>query len=495
MASRDLSDTPGLRRDTLYRALFRHALVRVVFIYFTPLLLLSMFFHVQYRSLVRDIEQRHLESMAEHQAGLLDLYLGDRFLNLTSLTGDTGFLLDPRPERLQRNLDELRLASEAFVDLAVLDEQGRVLGYAGPLPDLVDMNYAQQAWFGRLLAGRSAHVITDVYLGFRGEPHYTMALKQEPQGRVRILRATLSPEITQAHMQVLYPSAAEEQQVGLMANLTTNIWLFAALFCLIGGVVIWLQSRWVAKQQLDAVRVEESLSRQLIHASKLASVGELAAGVAHEINNPLAVILEKVGLVQDLLDPRFKSQLTDEILKDHLVKIERAIFRCTDITRQLLGFVRQTEVELKETDVALLIDNLIDNLMGPELDVADIDVIRDYDPGLPPVVTDPGQLRQVILNLLKNAADAIDRDGTITITTSRREDRFSLTIADTGCGMTPDQMEKVFMPFYTTKSRDKGTGLGLSVSYGIVKGLGGEISVRSEAGRGSEFTLDLPLRR
>jgi two-component system NtrC family sensor kinase len=475
-------------RTNLYRVLLRHAVVRLIFLYFVPLLLLTVFFHLQYRLVLKDIGRRHQQSLAEHQAGLLDMFLGDRLLNLTGLTGHSSLLLEARTADLEESLAELRRSSETFVDLAVLDDQGRVLGYAGPLPELKERNYRQEPWFVRLLAGESSHVITDVYPGFREQPHFTMAVKMEPAGRVRILRAVLSPEVPRAQLEALDP----EPVPGRLADMATNIWLFSGAFCLIGGVVIWQQARWVARQQYQALQTERDLSRQLLQAAKLASVGELASGVAHEINNPLAVIAEKVGLVQDLMDPRFERELTTEDLKRHLASVEAAVYRCTNITRQLLGFVRQRGVELMACDVHDLLDKLLDRLLGPELEVADITVVRAYDQDLGTVKTDPGQLQQVVLNLLKNAADAITGPGTITITTRKRGDRFVVKVTDTGCGMTAEQLEKVFMPFFTTKEPGKGTGLGLSVSYGIIEGLGGRLSVNSEPGRGSEFTIDLP---
>ena len=482
------------RRGDIYRGLLRHALVRLTFLYFIPLLLLTLFFHLQYRLVVRDAEQRHRELLAYHQAAMLEMYLGDRLLNLTDLTDDPRALLEPRRDELESHLADLRSVSEAFIDLSVLDDSGRVLGYAGPLPHLEEKNYGGEAWFTRLLAGASSHVITDVYLGFREEPHFTMALKLEPRGEVRILRAVLSPVVARAQVDAQVVEI-EEPGGGLLANISTNIWLFSALFCLIGGLVIWLQARWVAQQQYEAQLKERQLSRQLGQAAKLALVGELSAGIAHEINNPLAIVSEKAGLVKDLLDPRFGKSPTPEKLREHLDTIEEAVYRCTDITRQLLGFVRQREVELQERDVHDLIEDLVQGLLSSELEVADITVVKNYDPELPAVITDHRQLRQVVLNLLKNAADSITGAGTITITTKKRGDRFTLTVRDTGHGMNHEALELVFMPFFTTKAPGKGTGLGLSVSYGIIEGLGGHMTVHSAPDEGSEFTVELPLKR
>ena len=487
---------PEWSRDAVYRALLRHALLRLVFLYFIPLLLLTVFFHVQYRLVARDAERRHLRALAEHQAAMLDLFLGDRLLNLTGLTDDPQALLEPDAAELAGSLAQLQAAHEAFVDLAVLDAEGRVLAYAGPLPELRERSYRDESWFRRLLAGDTSHVITEVYLGFRGLPHYTMALKLEPRGTPRILRAVISPEITAAHLAALDEGAgAAPPATGLLASIATNIWLVSAAFCLIGGLVIWLQARWVAAQQFAALQKEQELTRQLVHAAKLATVGELSAGIAHEVNNPLAVVAEKAGLIRDLLDPRFGRELKPEVLQAHLEAIEAAVYRATGITRSLLGFVRRSEYKLAACDVHALADELIDGMLKSELSNAGTTLRRDYDPRLGPVISDPDQLRQVLLNLLKNAADAVAGQGEIVVRTRRRGDRFVLEVADTGVGMTAEQLERVFIPFFTTKAPGKGTGLGLSVSYGIVDSLGGRMTVRSSPGAGTTFTIDLPVGR
>ncbi|MBE0565607.1 MAG: hypothetical protein IH621_06620 [Krumholzibacteria bacterium] len=488
---------PEWGRDAAYRALLRHALLRLVFLYFIPLLLLTVFFHVQYRLVVRDAERRHLQALAEHQAAMLDIFLGDRLLNLTGLTDDPGALLQPDRADLEHNLAQLRRASEAFIDLAVFDGEGRVLAYAGPLPELQERRYDQEAWFVRLREGESSHVITDIYPGFRSQPHYTMAVKLEPAGTVRVLRAVISPEITAAHLAAIEAAGAPPHPArqGVLAGIATSLWLTTVAFCLLGGLVIGLQARWVARQQFAALQKEQELTRQLIHAARLATVGELSAGLAHEVNNPLAVVAEKAGLIRDLLDPRFGREATPAQINGHLEAIEAAAYRATGITRRLLGFVRRGEVRLVERDPHALADEILEGILKSALEHAGVTVVRDYDPQLGAVVTDPDQLRQVLLNLLKNAIDAMTGGGVLTVRTRRDGERFALEVADTGVGMTAEQLERVFLPFFTTKEPGKGTGLGLSVSYGIVEGLGGRLAVASSPGRGSTFTVELPLRR
>ncbi len=479
--------------EATYRALLRHALLRLVFLYFIPLLLLTVFFHVQYQLVARDADERHLQALAEHQAAMLDVFLGDRLLNLTGLTDDPDILLAPHPSELEIFLSQLTAASAAFVDLAVLDGEGRVLAYAGPLPELADRNYRQETWFARLLVGESLHVITDTYPGFRGEPHYTMALKLEPRGTVRILRAVISPVITAAHLAALDAGRQEPDKDGILADIASNIWLVTVVFCALGGVLISLQARWVARQQFAALKTEQELTRQLVHAARLATVGEITAGIAHEVNNPLAVVAEKTGLVKDLLDPQFGHPPEPEILRAHLQDIETAAFRATSITQRLLGFVRPDAVKLARCTLPELIDEVVDVMLRAILAEAGANVQRDYDAGLGPIITDPDRLQQVLLNLLKNAADAVAGGGAIDIRTRRRGTRFVIEVSDTGPGLSAKEMDRVFMPFFTTKAPGEGTGLGLSISYGIVVGLGGRLSVSSRPGEGCTFVVELPL--
>ncbi|MCP4566746.1 MAG: hypothetical protein GY841_04095 [FCB group bacterium] len=273
----------------------------------------------------------------------------------------------------------------------------------------------------------------------------------------------------------------------LSAPQSRSLMVSAALLLMAVLVIVNRAGKLVAQQkETDQTRA------QLEHAAKLASVGELASGIAHEINNPLAVITEESGLLMDYTDPQFGHALSEKELRERLETIQSSAFRCRDITRKLLRFVRKTDFDLQEHDIHDIIDCVLDDLLGPEIEVSNVKLDRDYDRSLPRIGTDANQLQQVILNIVNNARDAIgDTPGTIKIITFRRGNKILISIRDTGCGMTPEQLDKVFMPFYTTKEVGKGTGLGLSVSYGIIRGLGGEIEVGSAKGEGTTFTLIL----
>jgi len=265
----------------------------------------------------------------------------------------------------------------------------------------------------------------------------------------------------------------------------------SAALLVLAVVIILNRSRKLVDQQKQADQTRD----QLEHATKLVSVGELAAGIAHEINNPLAVISAESGLLMDYTDPQFGLKLETNELRQKLQNIQDSAIRCRDITRKLLRFVRHTDFDLKEHDIHSLIDGVIVDLLGNELEVSDLKMVCNFDRTLPPLLTDGNQLQQVILNVVNNARDAIgDKPGEIVISTAKRDNKIVVSVQDNGCGMPPEILEKLFMPFFTTKEVGKGTGLGLSVSYGIVHNMGGEIEVESVVGKGSTLRLVLPVK-
>ena len=272
-----------------------------------------------------------------------------------------------------------------------------------------------------------------------------------------------------------------------------NILLSTIAFVVLGGVIILARARYVAGEQLAVEKHEAELSGQLVHAAKLASVGELASGIAHEINNPLAIIAEETGVLKDALDPALADEEDEQMdVAEHLDIITEAVFRCRDITRKLLTFVRRTDAKLESHCVHAILDDVLDGMLGNELAISNIQVLREYDGRVTEILTDRSQLSQVLVNLIKNALDAMSDGGKLTVTTHRVDDRFVISVTDTGCGMKAEHLERVFMPFFTTKDPGEGTGLGLSVSHSIIQNLGGRMYAESTPGSGSTFTVELP---
>jgi two-component system NtrC family sensor kinase len=256
--------------------------------------------------------------------------------------------------------------------------------------------------------------------------------------------------------------------------------------------IIYAVNRIVDRAEAEAEKRKE-MRLQLIHASKLASVGELATGVAHEINNPLAIISSTSGVLKDMLDPQFNLDSSPEKILEKLGYIDIAVSRAKGITRQLLSLGRKNEPSLVLSNVNTIIEETVSGVKEHELLLNNIDLKINYAQDLPEIYLDPDQIRQVFLNLINNAQDAISGPGAITITTEVKSNTIEVEVQDTGEGMTTDQIKQIFNPFYTTKEVGKGTGLGLSVSIGIMESIGGAIEVQSIKGSGSIFTVVFPL--
>jgi two-component system NtrC family sensor kinase len=272
------------------------------------------------------------------------------------------------------------------------------------------------------------------------------------------------------------------------------------IFLHVSALVILVVTVLVARSMIRVIRRRDAevdhANEKFIQASKLASVGELSAGVAHEINNPLAVILTEKQILADMekqtgeMEPGFRAQLLRS-----LVRISDQVQRCKRLTHNLLRFSRRSESVITHVDVNLLVKDVVE-LVDRDAATRGVKLIPKLDPGLPPVLTDSSQLQQVFLNLITNAVDAHDGKpyGSVqAVTRPHAGGRgVEIEITDTGCGIPPEIIDKIFDPFFTTKAVGKGTGLGLSICYGILKKLGGNMSVESEPGKGAVFTVFLP---
>jgi two-component system NtrC family sensor kinase len=237
------------------------------------------------------------------------------------------------------------------------------------------------------------------------------------------------------------------------------------------------------------------LDERLLQSQKLAAIGELSAGIAHEINNPLAIIRQEAEWMQHLLKKLGGGGKELEDLQGSVRQIVQQVDRCTEITRNLLDFARKRDPVIQAVEVNRIIENMT-MLVEKEATHKNITIVRHYDAALPAIYSDAPQLRQVILNFLTNATHAIGKDGVVTITTRlNNDDAVDIVISDTGCGIPADHLGKIFDPFFTTKPPGQGTGLGLSICHGIILRLGGRIKVESTVGQGTEFTITLPRSR
>jgi signal transduction histidine kinase len=243
-------------------------------------------------------------------------------------------------------------------------------------------------------------------------------------------------------------------------------------------------------EQKQADKERDKLESQLMQASKMSSIGEMAAGVAHEINNPVAVIL---GFAELLLERFPEDSKEFEMLKT----IERQGDNCKRIVDNLLAFARVPKEVTTETDVAKDLQKVANVVMNTLL-TEKVDLKIDVEEDLPRVGGDRQQLEQVFLNLINNAVTAMDEGGILTISAHRSDDRVNIEFNDTGHGISPEHIDKIFEPFFTTRKVGEGTGLGLSVSYAIVKKFGGDIQVKSQTraeGKdpGTTFIVTLPI--
>ncbi|RLC73961.1 MAG: hypothetical protein DRI52_00840 [Chloroflexi bacterium] len=244
-------------------------------------------------------------------------------------------------------------------------------------------------------------------------------------------------------------------------------------------------SEELEQKVVERTKELQEAQEQLIQSEKLASIGQLAAGVAHELNNPISVML---GFSQAIL----RKLPEDDPLRKPLATIEREGLRCKGIIQNLLDFARRSKPSLQPTNVNEVLEAAC-ALIEHQISLDNVVVTKGYDPHLPQVLADANQLQQVFVNIIINARDAMPQGGTLRLITRSLGDEVHIIFSDTGIGIPPENIKRIFDPFFTTKEVGQGTGLGLSVSYGIVEQHGGTIEVKSEVGVGTTFIVKLPV--
>jgi signal transduction histidine kinase len=286
-----------------------------------------------------------------------------------------------------------------------------------------------------------------------------------------------------------------KQKAGMMRvwlDLRRQInWLFGGSAIVIIAVIFMMSTFMVNK----LFQADHEKARTMMVAERnaqLASIGQLAAGVAHEINNPLALINETAGYVRDLFTIKQRYGEDPELV-EYIDSIIEAVERCGTITRQLLGFARHFDVQKECVDLKCMVEKVV-NFHQKEALYRNIKVHMDIPESIPLVETDRGKLQQIVLNLVNNAFQAIDNGCFLDIRAEMvSPSDVRLFIQDNGCGISEAHLNKIFEPFFTTKEEGQGSGLGLSITYGLVKKLHGDISVTSKPGEGTTFVVTLPV--
>jgi len=232
---------------------------------------------------------------------------------------------------------------------------------------------------------------------------------------------------------------------------------------------------------------------QVEYSNKMATIGRLAAGVAHEINNPLAVINEKAGLIKDLFSMR-EECARDEKLMNTINGVLSSVERCAKITRRLLSFTRNSGVTTQRINLGETVHEVL-GFLSKEAEYRSFHISVHVDEDVPQITSDQGRLQEILLNVINNSFAAMQDEGHLQVTVRRHKEQLvSVTVKDDGCGIPKGDLERVFEPFFSTRTGKGGTGLGLSITSGMVQELGGDIRVDSEVGKGTSFTITLPIQ-
>jgi two-component system NtrC family sensor kinase len=557
-------------KEEHYSRLYRKFVLLTLISSLVPLLLVGWGIYIYYSNFSRDRMQVYFQGQVESHRRIIELFLSERThdLQLVGQTHSLNFL--EKESNLRQIFGVLNRQGQYFTDLGVIGGNGKHMAYIGPY-HLMDKDYSQTFWFKELM--KKGIFISDMFLGFRNDPHFIIALLGFEGERPWILRASINTEYLRSlvenvkightgeayllnqtgifqtsprssgrimgksslsvgqfkgdsgvrtmgmdggqagwfspHQIVAYAWLKDPHWLLIVrqdyseafrdvnhANLATLIFLHLSLLGII--IITAIITRTMIKTIRKRDQESDQLNKQLMQASKLASLGELSAGVAHEINNPLAIILTEGQVIRDSLeevpdlDEEFKSQLMES-----LSQIDTQVQRCNLITHNLLRFSRRTTSVIGMVDLNAFLKEVIQLMEGRAKGMG-VQFVTDLDKSLDPIRSDPSQLQQVFLNLITNAIDAHEGKphGTIHISTQAdpRKQGVEIVVADTGSGIPAKNLERIFDPFFTTKPVGKGTGLGLSISYSIIKKLGGDITVQSEFEKGARFTLFLPFK-
>jgi two-component system NtrC family sensor kinase len=540
-----------------YGLMFRTMVRRLLLVSLLPLLAIGgANFYLFYRLNRSIVIEQHANALRSHRVSI-EIFLSNVTAMVSALAQEYT-LAELMAGNLERAFPVIQHQSGVFTDIGIIDSTGNHVKYIGPY-DLAGKNYRDTDWFWHVV--EKGVYISDVFPGYRGVPHFIIAVKRGEGGGFWILRATLNTDYfsrlvatrigqtgetfivnseglyqttTRSGGALLAPSGfpdlmphddirVRELDIGGARYLYTTTWLSNPRWLLISrqagsdvysplrrasimGISIFLVGAIgavalavaVARQQVQRIKKtdkeKEALTQRLLVTGKTAAVGEMSAGLAHEINNPLATIHTLQTWIRDLATTSPISEDDRKEILDSTAKIAEQVERCKTITQGLLKFSRRVETKAEALDLNRLLEELATfSQTRACIENATVQTALGL---LPPIVAPPGHLQQIFVNLLNNALDAVagKPNGMVLIRSRYTDGIIKVEISDNGCGILPENLSSIFLPFFTTKPVGQGTGLGLAICYGLVQDIGGTMRVESRVGMGTTFIVELPLR-
>ena len=399
-----------------------------------------------------------------------------------------------------RRTPEWQVRVEARIVNWALHDSGRTLlrnphlwGVVALFVVLTALYYAEQLGLGSYLPGFSGFfgTVHDLHRALFFVPILYASLFLRPPGGLIACAAFLVIMLPRAIAFSTYPHPLVRAIVFFVPATLISLFIAAMLDQIKRGRAARAQLADLHDELAESlVRLQES-EEQLIQAEKLSSLGQMAASIAHEINNPLAGVLVYTQLIAKKLA---QGSLAKEVALDYLAKMAREVDRSSRIIRNLLDFARPSELTLADVEINGVIEDAL-ALVGHRATLGQIEIVRDLGHDLPRVYADYDQLRQVLVNLTLNAIQATQAGGRVTLRTRTGSDGgLTLTVIDTGCGISEADRKKLFTPFFTTKEKGEGVGLGLAVAKGIIEKHAGSIEVESAEAQGTTFIVTLPVQ-
>jgi PAS domain S-box-containing protein len=432
-----------------------------------------------YVMLIRDVTER---KVAQEQIKRQNVRLAT--LNAISLTVSSSLDLK---EVLNNTIDEmLKIPGPDCVRIYLLDDKKEILNLAahrGFSPGFIEKTHMRSRRVGDGLLGKTV-------LTCETEVVDNLLRSEEPYVDCIVEEGILST--------VYVPLVLESEPVGVMCVCSRSELKFSEdyveFFTAVGNQIGMAVNNAVLYEGTNrALQELKGVQEQVIRSEKLASLGKLSATIAHEINNPIAVVLTYIKLMMKLVSRDQFSEVRIEDISRYLETMVYEMTRCGEIVKNLLAFSRRNKIDIKPQEIDQIINRTL-VLISHDLELKEIKLTGKVDPDLPKVKCDFRQIQQALLNLIGNASEAMENGGTLTVLAGRADkDGFiEIRISDTGCGISEQDQKSIFEPFFTTKEEEKGVGLGLSVVYGIITNHKGSVEVESEVGKGSTFKVFLP---